>query len=108
MSNGPAVGVSNSWTLDSGVLLENHFCEHCCDTRDVEILRYIVDGHTDAQIAKMMDLNAQTVRNRVSNMLLESGMTNRTQLAIDFYHWTLALSGADSGVVGRPSTIRES
>lgn len=108
VSNGPAVGVSNSWTLDGGVLLENLFFEHCRDTRDVEILRYIVNGHTDAQIAKMMDLNAQTVRNRVSNMLLESGMANRTQLAIDFYQWTLALNGVDSGVVGRRSTTRES
>ena len=105
---GPPVAASELWTLDQSVLLENRFCEHCRDTRDVEILRYIVDGHTDAQIAEMMNLNAQTVRNRVSNMLLESGMANRTQLAIDFYRWTLALSGADAGVVSRPSTIRES
>ena len=108
IGSGFVVGVSNTWSLESEVLLERHFCEHCRDTRDVEILRYIVDGHTDAQIAKMMDLNAQTVRNRVSNMLLESGMTNRTQLAIDFYHWMLTLSGADSGIMARPMTIRES
>ena len=105
--HGPPVGSANVWTLDPDALLESHFVEHCRDTRDVEILRYNDDGHTDAQIAKMMNLNAQTVRNRVSNMLLESGMSNRTQLAIDFHHWMYALNGADAGVVERPSTIRE-
>jgi DNA-binding NarL/FixJ family response regulator len=108
ITHGSVVGVANLWSLDTDPLLESHFCTHCRDARDVEILRYIVEGYTDARIAKLMNLNAQTVRNRVSNMLLESGMANRTQLAIDFYHWTLALNGADSGVVGRPSTIRES
>lgn len=108
ITEGPTIGVSNPRTLDGDLVLENHFCEHCRDMRDVEILRYIVDGHTDAQIAKLMNLNAQTVRNRVSNMLLESGMANRTQLAIDFYYWMLTLNGADSGVVGRLTTIRES
>ena len=43
-----------------------------------------------------MGLNAQTIRNRVSNMLLESGMSNRTQLAIDFFRAMLASRGVDT------------
>ncbi|MDA0371587.1 MAG: LuxR C-terminal-related transcriptional regulator [Actinomycetota bacterium] len=105
---GPSIEASDIWTLDSNAVLQSHFCQHCRDTRDVDILRHIVDGHTDAQIAYKLNLNAQTVRNRVSNMLLESGMPNRTQLAIDFYRSMLTLNGAESGGVRQDSTIRES
>ena len=67
-----------------------------------------MDGHTDSQIAELMNINAQTVRNRVSNMLLESGMSNRTQLAIDFFHRRLALNGGDTGAVVLPARTLES
>jgi len=100
-----AVGPKHS---ESDLHLENYFCPHCRDARDVEILRLIVDGHTDSQIAELMNLNAQTVRNRVSNMLLESGMSNRTQLAIDFFYRILALNGGDTGAVVFPVRTLES
>lgn len=92
---GPAVGVGATWTFEPDVPLEVLACPHCRDDRDVMILRFIVDGHTDSSIAELMSLNPQTIRNRVSNMLLESGMSNRTQLAIDFYRASLSLRGVD-------------
>ena len=94
--NGPSVGGATVWTLESSDSVVSLLCPHCRDERDVDILRFIVDGHTDSSIAAMMNLNAQTIRNRVSNMLLESGMSNRTQLAIDFYRTMLALRGVDA------------
>ena len=94
--DGPAVGAAGVWTLESQQSVVSLLCPHCRDERDVEILRFIVDGHTDSHIAELLNLNAQTIRNRVSNMLLESGMSNRTQLAIDFYRATLSLRGVDT------------
>lgn len=94
--DGPTVGGATVWTLESPYYAVSLLCPHCRDDRDVDILRFIVDGHTDSRIAEMMNLNAQTIRNRVSNMLLESGMSNRTQLAIDFYRTMLALRGVDT------------
>jgi DNA-binding NarL/FixJ family response regulator len=93
---GPSIGAATTWTFETGSPLASLVCPHCRDERDVEILRFIVDGHTDSHIAELMNLNAQTVRNRVSNMLLESGMSNRTQLAIDFYRTMLSLRGVDA------------
>jgi DNA-binding NarL/FixJ family response regulator len=93
---GPVIGAAATWTFEAGSPLASIVCPHCRDERDVEILRFIVDGHTDSHIAELMNLNAQTIRNRVSNMLLESGMSNRTQLAIDFYRAMLSLRGVDA------------
>lgn len=93
---GPTISGATTWTLESPMTVASVLRPHCRDERDVEILRFIVDGHTDSQIAELMNLNAQTIRNRVSNMLLESGMSNRTQLAIDFYRTTLSLRGVDT------------
>ena len=93
--NGPMVGGAMAWTLESPESVVSLLCPHCRDERDVDILRFIADGHTDSRIAEIMNLNAQTIRNRVSNMLLESGMSNRTQLAIDFYRTMLELHGVD-------------
>jgi DNA-binding NarL/FixJ family response regulator len=94
--SGPSVGETTTWTFESNPPIASLVCSHCRDERDVEILQFIVDGHTDSRIAELMNLNAQTVRNRVSNMLLESGMSNRTQLAIDFYRAMLSLRGVDA------------
>lgn len=93
---GPTIGEATTWTLESPTSAVSLLCPHCRDERDVEILRFIVDGHTDSHIAELMNLNAQTIRNRVSNMLLESGMSNRTQLAIGFYRTQLTLRGVDN------------
>lgn len=93
---GSSIASGANWDFDDDTPLETLFCPHCRDQRDVDILHHIVDGHTDTRIAELLSLNAQTVRNRVSNMLLESGLANRTQLAIDFYRTMLALRGVDS------------
>lgn len=99
LERGASIESSARWDFDDDTPMEVHCCAHCRDVRDVDILRHIVDGHTDSHIADLLALNPQTVRNRVSNMLLESGMTNRTQLAIDFYRTMLALRGVDSSRV---------
>ena len=49
---------------------------------DREILLYVCDGLTDREIADLVYLSPQTVRNRISAMLQRCGKSNRTQLAI--------------------------
>ena len=96
VESGPTISSASTWTLDQRTPVEVLFSPHCRDERDVDILRHIVNGHTDSHIAEILNLNPQTIRNRVSNMLLESGMTNRTQLAVDFYRSLLAQRGVTS------------
>lgn len=49
---------------------------------DRQILRLLATGKTDPEIATMMYLSTQTIRNRMSRILGEFGLTNRTQLAL--------------------------
>jgi len=51
------------------------------DDFDREILGLICVGMHDVDIAKVVHLSTQTVKNRISAMLERSGLRNRTQLA---------------------------
>ena len=54
------------------------------DDVDRRIVPMIVAGFTDREIADVVHLSHQAVRNRISRLLLRSGIRNRTQLASAF------------------------
>lgn len=56
------------------------------DPADEEILNLVAIGLSDLEIASALYLSPQTIRNRISHMLIRSGMINRTQLAWVFHH----------------------
>jgi two-component system, NarL family, response regulator DevR len=49
---------------------------------DRHILSLLATGKTDPEIAAIMYLSTQTIRNRMSRLLGEFGLANRTQLAL--------------------------
>ncbi len=49
---------------------------------DRHILSLLATGKTDPEIATVMYLSTQTIRNRMSRLLGEFGLANRTQLAL--------------------------
>lgn len=51
------------------------------DAFDESIVQFISIGFTNAEIAEHLNFSLQTVRNRVSHILEESGARNRTHLA---------------------------
>ena len=51
------------------------------DSIDEDIVRMISYGFSNAEIAESARLSVQTVRNRISQLLLASGARNRTQLS---------------------------
>lgn len=51
------------------------------DEMDVEIVRLVATGLRDKEISSRVHLSSQTVRNRVSRLLRDSRIENRTQLA---------------------------
>jgi len=71
------------------------------DPMDVEILELIAIGLSDSEIAGVVYMSPQTVRNRVSQMLIHSGLSNRTQLAWIFTHQNL-LKRISLGIDRRP------
>jgi DNA-binding NarL/FixJ family response regulator len=54
------------------------------DAVDERIVNLVAEGLSDKQIGTAIGLSAQTVRNRISRMLTESGLRNRTELAVQF------------------------
>lgn len=49
--------------------------------REVEVLRLIAQGRTNAQIAEQLVISRNTVLHHVSNILSKTGMANRTEAA---------------------------
>ena len=54
------------------------------DAVDERIVNLVAEGLSDKQIGSAMGLSPQTIRNRVSRMLNDSGLRNRTELAVQF------------------------
>ena len=53
--------------------------------REVEVLRLVADGLTNAQIARELDLSEKTVKSHVSNILAKLHLADRTQAAVYAY-----------------------
>ena len=71
------------------------------DSTDDEILRLIAIGLSDLEIAEAVYMSAQTIRNRVSQMLIRSGLSNRTQMGWVYTNQNL-LNRVMLGVERRP------
>lgn len=56
----------------------------CHDRTDIHVLAGIVEGLSDPEIAETLHYAVQSIRNRVSRLLTESGARNRTHLAALF------------------------
>lgn len=50
--------------------------------RELEVLRLIVSGERDAEIAERLGISLRTVKNHVQNMKDKTGLRNRTELAV--------------------------
>lgn len=59
-------------------------CIDYADEADRRIVPMIVAGYTDREIADILHFSHQAVRNRISRLLMRSGIRNRTQLASAF------------------------
>lgn len=51
-------------------------------SREIDILKGIVDGKTNKEIGKDLDISDKTVRNHLYNIFKKLGVTDRTQVAI--------------------------
>lgn len=50
--------------------------------RELEVLRLLVEGHSDAEIATRLGLKRRGVSDHISNMLAKTRLGNRTALAV--------------------------
>ena len=51
--------------------------------RELEVLRELVSGKTDAEIGEALNMAVPTVKHHIQQLFYKTGFTNRTQLAVD-------------------------
>lgn len=72
-----AAGETEKTAVGQAELAGNRF-----DERDIQIICLIAKGMSNKAIAEQMNYSEGTVRNRVSNILAETGLKDRTQIAL--------------------------
>ncbi len=61
-------------------------------SREVEILRELVSGASNAEIAEKLNVEPSTVKMHISNMLQKTGYKSRLELAVKARHLGLAIN----------------
>ena len=61
-----------------GLAFSNEFTE-----RELEVLRIMITGVSNAAIARKLNISESTVKNHIHNMLEKTGCESRTELAIE-------------------------
>lgn len=57
--------------------------------RQKEIVKWLAQGLSNKQIATMVGISEQTVKNHVSDAMKDQQVNNRVQLAVKFWYGTL-------------------
>ena len=63
------------------VYLEHALSSDLTD-RELQVLREVVSGSTDAEIADKLGISLRTVKGHIQNLREKSGFRNRTELAV--------------------------
>ena len=64
--------------------------------RELEVLRVMTAGKTDAQISEILNMSIPTVKHHIQQLRLKTGFSNRTQMAV---------AAVSSGLICKKITI---
>lgn len=76
--NGESVYPDSTPKVRLGLACSDEFTE-----RELEVLRVIITGVSNAAIARKLEISESTVKNHIHNMLEKTGCKSRTELAIE-------------------------
>ena len=74
---GESIYPDNTPELTLGDAVSESFSE-----RELQVLRLVVEGYTDADIAETLFISVATVKTHIQNMKNRTGFRNRTELAV--------------------------
>jgi len=72
------------------------------DNDDLMIVTMVAFGLTDKEISQWVFLSSQTIRDRISRVLEDLGLRNRTQLAVQY----LLSVNSKAALASRPGSVR--
>lgn len=75
-------------TVSLGNAVSTEFTE-----REIEILRELVAGLSNKEIADKLNIESSTVKMHISNMLQKTGYHSRLELAVQARHYGLVIAG---------------
>lgn len=55
--------------------------------RELDVLELVAEGLDNREIASRLFLSEGTVRNRISDILAKTNISNRTKLAVEWLAW---------------------
>ncbi len=61
--------------------------------REIEVLRLLAEGLTDKEIADKLHLSVSTLRYHINNLTSKSGLSSRTELAVNAVRSGIAIPG---------------
>jgi two-component system sensor kinase FixL len=67
-------------TLNSGALTTDQFDRNSLSSRETEVLRYLVQGLANKEIAARMDISESTIKNTFQQLFGKFGVRSRSQL----------------------------
>jgi DNA-binding NarL/FixJ family response regulator len=79
---GPTIAPKLFAQLNSKPLTPSTECQHRFNDRELEILQLLGQGKTNQEIAQILHLAHGTVKNIISRILSEMGVSDRTQAAL--------------------------
>jgi len=59
--------------------------------RQLEVLDWVIQGKTNKEIAKLIGVSDETIKNHISSIFKALGVSSRTEAAIQASHWGLVL-----------------
>ncbi|QPA33353.1 response regulator transcription factor [Anoxybacillus caldiproteolyticus] len=70
---------------ERGLSIQKSFFSELLTSREMDVLKYIVQGYSNREIAEKLYISVHTVKNHITNIFQKLGVTDRSQVIAMVY-----------------------